>query len=95
MQSYGNRRTKPESKCSGEQNTPPQKSEAGSLTKMHGDSCIGVLHKEGKHCKEDTLERSFLRTLLLNIVSSPARRSRTFFEQVIQGQLAYILNQVL
>ena len=32
MQSYGNRRTKPESKCSGEQNTPPQKSEAGCLT---------------------------------------------------------------
>ena len=95
MQSYGNCRTKPESKCSGKQNTPPQKSEAGSLTKTYGDSCIGVLQKEGKHCKENTLERSFLQRLVLNIVSSPARRSSTFFEQVIQGRLAYILDQTL
>jgi hypothetical protein len=33
MQSCRNRRTKPESKCSCEQNTPPQELEAGSLTK--------------------------------------------------------------
>ena len=63
--------------------------------KMYGGSCIGVLHKEGKHCKENTLEPSFLQRLQLNIVSSPARRSRTFFEQVIQGRLAYILDQTL
>ncbi len=30
----------------GEQNTPPQQSEAGPLTKMYGGSCIGVLQKE-------------------------------------------------
>ena len=46
MQSYGKCRTKPESKCSGKQNTPPQKSEAGSLTKMYGGSCICASRKE-------------------------------------------------
>ncbi len=60
MQSYGKRRTKPEWKSEGKQNTPPQKSEAGSLTNMYGGSCIGNLQKEGRHCKENTLERRFL-----------------------------------
>ena len=84
MQSYGNRRTKSKSKCSGEQITPPQQSEAGSLTKMSAGSCIGILQKRGEHSKEDMLEGSFLQGFLLNHVSSPARRSTTFFEQDIR-----------
>ena len=74
MQSYGNCKTKPESKCSGKQNTPPQKSEAGSLTKMYGGSCIGVLlQKEGKRYKK--------KQLLLPILPSLTHRSRRVFPE--------------
>ncbi len=71
MQSYTNRRTKPELKCSREQNTPPQKSEASSLTKMFDGSCIGYLTKEEEHYKE--------RQLLIQDYIGPTRRSIKIF----------------
>jgi hypothetical protein len=78
MQSYGKPQDEAEVEIFGR--AEHASSEIGDRLphKMYGDSCIGVLQKEGKHCKENTLERSFLPRFLLNIVSSPARRSRTF-----------------
>jgi hypothetical protein len=46
------RRTKPESKCSCEQNTPPHNSEASTLTNMYGGSCIGYLTKRGRFTRK-------------------------------------------
>ena len=46
------RRTKSESKCSREQNTPPHKSEAGTLTNICGGSCIGYLTKRGRFTRK-------------------------------------------
>ena len=72
MQSYGNRRTKPESKCLGEQNTPPHRSRRQALSPK---LTRWFLHR----CPPKRGNELQKRQLLLQIISSPTRRSRRFF----------------
>jgi len=60
----------------GEQNTPPQKSEAGSLTNMYGGSCIGTSNE-----RDSIASKQGKTKVPMNSLSSPARRSSTLFRE--------------
>ena len=58
----------------GEQNTPPQKSEAGSLAKNLGGSCIGTSNK-----RDSIASKTRRNKVPIPSISYLARRSSTFF----------------
>ena len=70
MLSYGNHRSKPESKCSGEQNSPRIRNRRQlSRANLPDGSCIGILQKEERHCKQQTAS-----TIDLIVIHTPIKK---------------------